>query len=96
MSKFGAKCTMRKGLKKRLTPGSLAPVHETTRVESQVNGMFLKRRHFGPGTGQWKGEIPERGVMDDGGSVASGRCRLPGSWEPRLRWKFKEGLLRLH
>jgi hypothetical protein len=28
--------------------------------EEQVNGMFLKRRHFGPGTGQWKGRNPQR------------------------------------
>jgi hypothetical protein len=24
--------------------------------EEQVNGMFLKRRHFCTGTGQWKGK----------------------------------------
>ncbi|MFZ0451396.1 MAG: hypothetical protein WAL98_19340 [Desulfatiglandaceae bacterium] len=26
--------------------------------KKQVNGMFLKRCHFGPGTGQWKGKNP--------------------------------------
>jgi len=28
--------------------------------EEQVNGVFLKRRHFGPETGQWKGRNPQR------------------------------------
>ncbi|MFZ0452025.1 MAG: hypothetical protein WAL98_22560 [Desulfatiglandaceae bacterium] len=25
-----------------------------------MKGMYLKRRHFGPGTGQWKGRNPQR------------------------------------
>ncbi|MFZ0451651.1 MAG: hypothetical protein WAL98_20630 [Desulfatiglandaceae bacterium] len=27
---------------------------------AEMNGMFLKRRHFDPGTGQWKGRNPQR------------------------------------
>jgi len=48
--------------------------------EEQVNGMFLKRRHFGPGIPPQAGEGPKSaatGDTDDGESVASGICRLP-------------------
>jgi len=48
--------------------------------EEQVNGMFWKGRHFGTGIPPKAGEGPKSaatGVMDDGGSVASGICRLP-------------------
>jgi len=41
--------------------------------------MFLKRRHSGLGIPPQAGEGPKSaatGVMDDGGSVASGICRL--------------------
>jgi len=31
-----------------------------TLLQEQANGMFLKRRHFGPGTGQRKGRNPQR------------------------------------
>jgi len=44
--------------------------------------MFLKRRHFDPGIPPQAGEGPKSaatGVMDDGGSVASGICRLTAS-----------------
>ncbi|MBW2095585.1 MAG: class I SAM-dependent methyltransferase [Deltaproteobacteria bacterium] len=36
------------------------PFSGKTLSQKQANGMFLKRRHFGPGTGQWKCRNPQR------------------------------------
>jgi len=49
-----------KGSEKESHARLLAVVNKMARYEEQVNGMFLKRRQFGPGTGQWKGRNPQR------------------------------------